>query len=125
MINDISFAFQVRECEEAIEPLVSNDNIYVNISANSRLPDTGNAVTVSRELFELGNEDDAWCFSNMQLKMTVSQVVPYVQFRFNSTYLIVGVSISGYQNMTRGNVTSLIVLQGAAQASALTNNIVS
>ena len=114
---------KVRECEEAIEPLVSNDNIYVNISANSRLPDTGNAVTVSSELFELGNEDDAWCFSSMQLKTTVFD--PYVQFRFNSSYLIVGVSISGYQNLTRESVTSLIVLQGTAQASAQTNNIVS
>ena len=71
-----------------------------------------------RDKIELSedNTNDAWC----SVKLPGTNIFdPYVEFRFNSTYIIQGVSIAGHppSDATLGFVTAFIIQNDTDQYS--------
>ena len=81
----------------------------MNISANPLLEASSK---VSREEIELSeNNQNAWCSVKL---MGTSIFDPYIEFWFNSTYVIERVSIAGHPNIssTMGRVTAFLIQNG-------------
>lgn len=101
-------------CRESIA-LIGNDDVSVRIFANPLLEEyQTNEVARDRIEISPGNTNSAWCSTMLN---GTSILDPYLEFHFNSSYLIETVCMSGDHILTHRYATQFLVQNDTRQGS--------